>query len=243
MNNQWSGKKVAFLGDSITDPCHVGTTENYWQFLEKYLGLKALSYGLNGWSWEGVRTQAETLKKEQGDDIDAIFIFMGTNDFNGSVPPGDWWTIREEEINSHGKMLLKKRRIFNMDTHFFCGRVNTGMAYLKKNFSLQQIVLLTPIHRGFAEFEGDNIQPEESYPNDFGLFPETYVELVRKAGDIWSVPVIDLYRLSGLFPMDDAYVQFFHDGKTDRLHPNAAGHERIAKTLMYQMLALPATFR
>ena len=36
--SQWKGKKVAFLGDSITDKSHVGTTKNYWQYLEEMLG-------------------------------------------------------------------------------------------------------------------------------------------------------------------------------------------------------------
>ena len=243
IDTQWQGKKVAFLGDSITDSCHVGTTRNYWQFLEEYLGIEPLVYGLNGWQWNGVRTQAETLKKEHGDNLDAIFIFMGTNDFNSGVPLGEWWSFREEEINSHGKIMKKPRRIFRTDDDTFRGRINSGMAYLKENFPLQQIVLLTPIHRGFAEFGGTNIQPEESYPNDIGLYLEEYIETLRKAADLWSVPMIDLYRTSGLYPVNDAYARFFHDAGNDRLHPNAAGHERIAKTMMYQMLSLPATFR
>ena len=33
LNSQWRNRRVAFLGDSITDAVHVGTTKNYWQFL------------------------------------------------------------------------------------------------------------------------------------------------------------------------------------------------------------------
>ena len=33
ITSQWQGKKVAFLGDSITDKIHIGTEKNYWQFL------------------------------------------------------------------------------------------------------------------------------------------------------------------------------------------------------------------
>lgn len=243
MNSQWEGKKVAFLGDSITDACHVGTTKNYWQYLQEYLGIQPLVYGLNGWRWEGIKTQSEKLKAEHGDDVDAIFIFMGTNDYNGGVPLGHWWNTREEEIISHGKQMKKIRRIPSKDPKTLCGCINTGMEYLKENFPLQQIVLMTPIHRGFAEFGGDNIQPEESYPNDIDIYVHTYIDLLREAGDIWAVPVIDLFSESGLFPVMASYFPYFHDAKTDRLHPNAAGHERIAKTMMYRMLAMPATFR
>ena len=40
---QWKGRKVAFMGDSITDKAHVGTTKNYWQYLQEMLGLASLS--------------------------------------------------------------------------------------------------------------------------------------------------------------------------------------------------------
>ena len=243
MTNQWHGKKVAFLGDSITDRCHVGTTKNYWQFLEELLGIKAFVYGLNGWKWDGVKEQAETMYHELGNDIDAIFIFMGTNDFNSGVPLGEWWNIQEEEIFSRGRMLKLQHRLLNTDVKTFCGCINNSMSYLKDNYPMQQIVLLTPIHRGFADFGGDNVQPEEVLPNNLGLFPEAYVEQLRKASDIWSVPLIDLYRLNGLLPLRNSHARFFHDEKTDRLHPNALGHERIAQTLVYQMLALPASFK
>ena len=46
VSNPWKGKKVAFLGDSITDKAHVGTTKNYWQYLSEMLGLELLDYGI-----------------------------------------------------------------------------------------------------------------------------------------------------------------------------------------------------
>ena len=35
---------------------------------------------------------------------------------------------------------------------------------------------------------------------------------------------------------------YFYDAGYDRLHPDTKGQERMARTLMYQLLALPATF-
>ena len=71
---------------------------------------------------------------------------------------------------------------------------------------------------------------------------EEYINAVKEAGNIWSVPVIDMNSVSGLYPMMDEYVQYFKDGDTDRLHPNDNGHKRMAQTLMYQLLALPCVF-
>lgn len=241
--NQWFGKKVAFLGDSLTDAQHVGTTRNYWQYLQDFLGLEPLVYGLNGWRWNGVKTQAEKLFAEHGEDLDAIVVFMGTNDYNSGVPPGEWYDIQNVAVNSHGRIMTKPRRIFRRDETTLRGCINIGMSWLKEHFPRQQIILLTMIHRGFADFGGDNIQPDESFPNDIGLYADDYVRIIREAGNVWSVPVIDLNSLAGLFPTMDVYSGYFHDAETDRLHPAASGHERIARTLMYQLLALPSTFR
>lgn len=240
--NQWQGKKVAFLGDSMTDKC-IESVDNYWMYLEKYLGIQPIVYGINGNQWINALDQAKKLKAEHGSDVDAVIVFIGTNDYNNAVPIGEWWSFREEETNSKGVIVKRMRRIPNMGDSTVCGRINQVMSYLKNNFPLQQIILLTPIHRGFARFSEQNVQPEESFPNNLGIYLDDYIRTTREAGSIWAVPVIDLHSLSGLFPVSDAYTRFFNNPETDRLHPSSAGHERIAKTLMYQLLALPATFR
>ena len=65
MNEQWRNKKVAFLGDSITDKIHVGTTKNYWEYLAEDCGIIPLVYGINGHRWSGIRGQAEKLLAKQ----------------------------------------------------------------------------------------------------------------------------------------------------------------------------------
>jgi len=243
MNEQWRNKKVAFIGDSITDKIHVGTTRNYWDYLAESCGIIPLVYGINGSQWDGVIPQAEKLIAEHGSDIDAIFVFLGTNDYNHSIPLGVWYDYREEETNCHGVMKKAMRRYFNTSASTLRGRINAGMGFLKKHFPLQQIILMTPVHRGFACFSETNVQPEESFPNELERYFEDYIACIRETSDIWSVPVIDLYSDSGLFPVMDEYAQYFHLADTDRLHPNAAGHKRIAETIRYKIQTLPASFR
>lgn len=241
--NQWKGKKVAFLGDSITDKVHVGTAKNYWQFLEELLSLEPLVYGINGHQWTGILGQAETLKAERGDDVDAILIFAGTNDYNSGTPLGEWYSVKEEAVEVSGpKSEVRNRRQLQLDENTFKGRINKVMWYLKTNYPTKQIILLTPIHRGYARFSDNNIQPDESYPNQIGLYVDQYVEVLKEAANVWAVPVIDLNSISGLYPVNDTHTRYFHNEKTDRLHPNADGHYRMAKALMYQLLAYPTDF-
>ena len=69
-----------------------------------------------------------------------------------------------------------------------------------------------------------------------------YIDAVKEAGNIWALPVIDLNAVSGLYPMMDEYSQYFADPQVDRLHPNDKGHERMARTLYYQLSTLPCSF-
>lgn len=130
-----------------------------------------------------------------------------------------------------------------MDESTFRGRINRVLSYLKSNFPQQQIILLTPIHRAQARFSADNIQPEEAFPNRLGLYIDDYVEVIKEAANIWAVPVIDLNSICGLYPMEDSHAIYFHDKNTDRLHPNAEGHHRMATALVYQLLGYPSDFK
>ena len=243
-SHQWKGKKVAFLGDSITDKQRIGTQKCYWEYLAEMLGIEAFSYGINGNQMDGLLKQAQLLLQEHGQETDAIIVFAGTNDFNAGVPIGKWFEeVKRDAPMPNGKKAKRTYRQMSTDTDTFCGRINRLMDYLKTNFPTQQIILLTPLHRGFAQFGDNNVQPEEAFTHSKGLFVNDYVQTIKEAGNVWAVPVIDLNSLSGLYPMNDSHVPYFHNGETDRLHPNAEGHKRMAKTLMYQMMALPSSFK
>ena len=145
---------------------------------------------------------------------------------------------RDEAGNPTTTERRKKRDfIYSCDT--FCGRLNKVFSFLKTKYADKQIIVMTPLHRAYACFSKDNIQYNELYANGSGLFLESYVEAIRKAADIWSLNLIDLYRESGLFPLIDEYGKYFANDKTDRLHPNEKGHERIAKLLAEKLACLP----
>lgn len=243
VESHWKGKRVAFLGDSITDKKRVGTTKCYWEYLSELLGLQPLVYGINGNQWNGVLKQAEKLLEEQGDSIDAILIFAGTNDYNAGIPIGEWYVESEVETEVAGPQMEKRKHrepVMSNDT--FKGRINKVMDYLKTNFPTKQVILMTPVHRAQARFSDKNIQPDEMFPNKIGVYVEEYVKAIKEAGNVWAVPVIDLNSISGLYPLNDSHIGYFHKADTDRLHPNAEGHRRMAKAIQYQLMSFPASF-
>jgi len=236
--SQWTGKKVAFLGDSMTQK-RKPNIKVYWEYLTELMGIEPFVYGINGHEWDGIYGQAQKLKQEKDSDVDAILIFAGTNDYNHNLPIGNFYHESARETNFNGTMVTRKYRTLTEDDSTFCGRINKVMAFLKENYPDQQIVIMTPIHRGFAKFSDRNVQPEESYSNNLGLYIDDYVNALRQAASVWAVPLVDLYSTSGLYPMLDSNIRYFENAETDRLHPNSAGNYRLAKTIQYQLLALP----
>jgi lysophospholipase L1-like esterase len=241
-DSQWRGKRVAFLGDSMTDKHRVGTTCIYWEYLSELLDIKPFVYGINGDQWNGIYKQALKLHQEKDTNIDAILIFAGTNDYNHGIPIGEFFSETTKQTNYNGHEVTRKYRTPIMNDSTFCGRINKAMSYLKNNYPQQQIIIMTPIHRGFANFGEKNVQPDENYCNGQGLYVDAYIDALKQAASYWAVPLIDLYSISGLYPLADAQVQYFHNKDTDRLHPNALGDYRLAKTIQYQLLTLPSSF-
>lgn len=241
--SSWEGKKVLVLGDSITDASLHKRWKNYWAYLPEMMGIEPVVYGKNGHQWTGILGQAKKAKAELGDSIDAIMIFAGTNDFNGDVPMGEWYEVKECKTNRDGRMVSLPRRHFNRDMKTFKGRVNAVLEYVKTEFPDAQVVLLTPIHRAFFTCGKNNVQPEETYPNEKGLYIENYVDAICEGGRIWSTPVINLYAECGLCPLIENQGPLFANPKTDRLHPSSEGHRRIALLLATKLATFPATFK
>lgn len=243
LQHPWQGKRVAYFGDSITDPKNSGSKKKYWGFLQDWLQIEPYVYGRSGRQWNDIPRQADLLKSGHGDDVDAIMIFIGTNDYNSAVPIGEWFTVKEEQvmagIHEPKHLMDSKHRYPIMSDSTYRGRINKALDYVKRLFPTKQIVLLTPIHRAQFYRSEKNWQPSEDYTNKCGEYIDAYVESVKEAGNIWAVPVIDLNALCGLFPLMDEHAQFFANAESDRLHPNDAGHERMAQTLMQQLLMLP----
>ena len=238
-NSQWNGRKVAFLGDSITDKKRIGTNYLYWEYLVDWLSIAPYVYGKSGHTWKDLLQQSEALVADGIDSLSTIVLFAGTNDFNSSVPLGTLFKEDYVFVNHNGNRVERKRRTFTLNHESYYGRINTVFHYLKSKFPEQQIIVLTPMHRGFAQFSLYNVQPDERHANAEGLFIDDYVHALKSAAMQWSIPVVDLFGAVNLQPLMESNAIFFADKDNDLLHPNTLGHERMARFIAYQMLVLP----
>lgn len=241
----WYGARVGIIGDSISDPNVANGPEKYYWYMAREIGIIPCVVATNGREWNDVIRQANNLKSEYGDDIDAILILMGTNDFNAGVPIGEWFNeeyVQVEAANNEPKsMQTRRHRTPNFDQSTFKGRINMAIDSLKNMYPHQQIILMTPLHRGYAKFGETNIQPDENYTNSCGEYVDAYINAVKEAGSVWAVPVIDLNAISGIFPLNRSQKEYFPRDR-DRLHPTDEGHERIAHALIAWLRCLAPGF-
>lgn len=216
--SKWSGKKANVIGDSQT--AGANTTKTYHSFLKDILGLSEVrNYGINGSTIGYGSDSMCTRCLNMDDDADLIIILGGTNDFNLARPLGTFYT------EENGVRTIRE------DTGYFRPSINILLKNLKTKYPDKAIIMCTPLHRGTYQS-----QPTELQSNSNSIWFDEYVESVKDACKIWSIPCLDLYELSGLQPnLPSNASLYFHDGSdgnaVDLLHPNATGHERIANVM------------
>ena len=247
LQHPWKGKRVALLGDSISDPgaAKAWGHKPYWSYLEDWLGMEVYDYAVSGREWNDIPRQVSQLEKEHGADVDAFLILMGTNDYNMGVPTGEWYTETVESVlagsdmRAPATMQFRKRRTLVMDNATMKGRINIALKFIKEKYPRCPVVLLTPIKRGWFQIDEGNVQPEETYQNRAGEYLDAYVDAIKEAGNVWSVHVIDLHAVSNMDPLHGQ--DFYYQGGNDLLHPGAEGSHHLASVLYYQLLPISVT--
>ena len=239
---EWNGRCVAVFGDSISDK-RLNKWRHWWKWVADELGTTMRVYAANGRQWNDVPRQVDEMEKDGASDVDAMLVFMGTNDFNSNIPLGEWWKESEESVNRNGRMVRVKRRLPDFNKSTVRGRINIALDKIKRAYPDRQVVLMTPISRGFFTCGETNVQPEDSYANELGLYIGDYARVVKEAGEVWSAPVIDTYSESGLLLSLPSFSDCCNRADTDRLHPSTEGCRRLARTVAARLKSLPPSFR
>ncbi len=214
------GKKIAFLGDSITEGVGTSSPEFvFWNVLQKRTGALCYGYGIGGTRIAPQRVPSPNPKhdlyfgsrvEEMIPDADIVVVFGGTNDFG------------------HGDAALGRLGDRTEDT--FYGALHVLLQKLINRYPAGRIIVMTPLHR----------LSESNYDyNEFGVRLaadlEGYVDAIRSTAACYGIPVLDLFRTSGIQPKIPAQRERF---MPDGLHPSDAGNERIAERLMDFLKAL-----
>lgn len=205
------GLKVAFLGDSITEGVGASNYDKvYHQVLKNNVGLEEVyNYGISGTriarqsTPSGISSYDKhfvTRVDEMELDCDIVVIFGGTND--------------------HGHGDASFGSFDDRSDNTFYGALHNLMQKIIKKYPEKYVICITPLHR--IGDEKLSLKPDGEY------ILRDYVNAICEVSEYYSIPVLNLYAMSGINPNIDIQRQiYFPDG----IHPSDKGHERIAQKL------------
>lgn len=212
------GKKVVFLGDSITaGACASSEEKKYVNVFAQLSGAEVFAYGICGTRIAEQITPSNEIKfdayfasriDDMVADADLVFVFGGTNDFgHGDAPLGV---------------------LCDTTPKTFYGAVFDLFTKLREKYPKAELYMLTPLHR---TSELDTV-------NEWGLpVKKTFKQIItaeKEVANLLGVKIIDLYNESDLVPSKDNNLEgyFVQDG----LHPNDAGHKRLAEIIYNKII-------
>ncbi len=206
-------RKILVLGDSITEGCGLSDPDEqaFWRLLAIRDGAEVKGYGIGGTRIARQRIPSVESKydryfssrvPEMDPGADIVIVFGGTNDYGHGDAPLGMMSDRTEDT--------------------FFGALHCLYQSLLEKYPNALIVVLTPLHR----------EKEEQLINEIGIRNvgtlADYVDIIRRVAAYYSLPVLDLYRYSGIQPNETGLRERY---APDGLHPNEAGHEKIYNLL------------
>ena len=202
------GTKINFLGDSITEGAGTSSHDKMFTMLiEREYGAICQNYGIGGTRIARQKTATDekwdrdfiSRVPEMDNDADIVVVFGGTNDFgHGDAPLGT---------------------MDDRTPYTFYGALHCLYTALTEKYPDVPVVILTPLHRLNEDSpKGDN------KPAPVGTLKE-YVNIIREVAEYYSLPVLDLFKESGLQPKIPVIQQKY---VPDGLHPNDDGNAILA---------------
>ena len=214
--SRWMGKTINFLGDSITEGAYCASpdTEKYCEIVKSELGLAtANEYGTSGSlvAVIGGKTNSFAERYSGMVDADAVVVFGGVNDYlagTGAMGAVDSTTTTE-----------------------FNGALNVLIAGLKAKYPAKTIIFITPLKCYFDSHTSDVANSSS------GQALQGYRDAIIERCLYHSIPVVDLYALSGIDPahtVEERVAPYTYEG----LHPLGLYQSKIGKQIAGFLAAL-----
>ena len=211
-----NGIKANFLGDSITEGC--GTSDRaskvFHALIGKRNGMVVRGYGIGGTRFAKQQVPTEGKPRHDLDFCQRVEQMEKDADllviFGGTNDYG------------HGDAPFGEEGDRTPDS--FIGACHHLFRRAIELYPNTKIVVMTPLHR-----------ENENKPNRHGRKLCEYVEVIRKVAEHYSLPIIDLWKISGIQPEVGIIKEKYCP---DGLHPNDAGHEKMAAIIEAQLSAL-----
>lgn len=220
--NKLAGKKLSFIGDSITSfgdgtPEYSAATgytyDDVWSGLVIKLtgGVLGTLDGVAGSTVQGSTYDAFAFRRSKSvaQDSDYIFVFMGAND---------------QRLNRNLGTIKAKGTLgditdaSNPNLNEFTGAYQLALENMLNHYQKSQIVLMTPLKAFNRDNTGD-LNPNSD------AFAERVIELAK----LYGIRYIDMREI-GITGYNHSI--YMNDG----LHPNKKGHRLIAEYVVGRMV-------
>ena len=243
LRNNLRDKRVAFLGDSITQGAAASSQAQTYHgvfcslygaidrtaevYAEKgsssnnLLGMNGTCIAANTKNGLGSTRFVTRATAENFADSKLIVVFGGTNDLSYDRKPiGELFV--KETIAASGNMGTQ-RLTKPTDTETFAGALHELITTIQNVAPKVPIVFMTPMKRDHNSAQN----PDYLTCNANGDFMIDYVNAIKEICAFYSIPVLDMYSNSQLNPLAPGWSSLFGDG----LHPNNEGHALIGELL------------
>lgn len=222
-----TGEKVTTFGNSIDwyDQRQFAVTHieagqtviGYQSYMREILGCTIDNKGESGWTMPEI--YSARVKPYDYSDVYAVTIHSGANDHRKAI-----------EIGVISDIGVATAQGDEFDTSTYAGALQASIEKIINSNKNTKIFLITPIRGWFYESGTSNVPGP--YKGEMTISID-YVNAVKSLGELYGIPVIDWYHLTGFNELNKA--EYYGDNPevftAYVLHPTQKGFKRMGEII------------